>query len=141
MARLFGHVTAIDVSSEMIERASANLRDLDNISLILGDGASLPGVGDNSHDFAFSYIVFQRIPSIEVITSYCREIHRVLKPGSLFKFQGQGAVWDRSEPPDTWNGVSVTAEDARHLAAGTGFAFEQSLGGGTQYYWLWLRKP
>jgi ubiquinone/menaquinone biosynthesis C-methylase UbiE len=141
LARLFGHVTAVDVSSKMIERATVNLRDLDNVSLIVGDGASLCGVSDSTHDFAFSFIVFQHIPSPEVIASYCREVHRVLKPGSLFKFQVQGAVWDRPEPPDTWNGVSITAEDAQHIAAETGFSFEQSLGEGTQYYWLWFRKP
>ena len=141
LARLFAHVTAIDVSSEMIERATAGLGDLTNVSLILGDGASLPGVGDSTQDFAFSFIVFQHIPSLEVIASYCREVHRVLKPGSLFKFQVQGAVWERAEPPDTWNGVSITAESARQLAAETGFSLEQSLGGGTQYFWLWFRKP
>ena len=141
LARVFRHVTAVDISSEMIGRATANLSDLDNVTLILGDGASLSGVGDHTHDFAFSFIVFQHIPSREVIASYCREVHRVLKPGSLFKFQVQGAVWDRGEPPDTWNGVSITADDARQLAAETGFSLEQSLGDGTQYYWLWFRKP
>jgi ubiquinone/menaquinone biosynthesis C-methylase UbiE len=141
LARIFGKVTAVDVSKEMIDRARVNLQNLGNVALFLGDGATLPAIGDNTHDFAFSFIVFQHIPSIEVIASYCREVHRVLKPGSLFKFQVQGAPWDSSAPPDTWNGVSITDEYARRLAADTGFSFEQSLGGGTQYFWLWFRKP
>ena len=141
LARIFGKVTAVDVSKEMIDRARVNLQNLGNVALFLGDGATLPAIGDNTHDFAFSFIVFQHIPSIEVIASYCREVHRVLKPGSLFKFQVQGAPWDSSAPRDTWNGVSITDEYARRLAADTGFSLEQSLGGGTQYFWLWFRKP
>ena len=61
---------------------------------------------DESHDFAFSFIVFQYIPSTEVIASYCREVCRVLRPGSLFKFQVNGVVWKRHDSPDTWVGVS-----------------------------------
>ena len=102
LARIFGHVTALDVSKEMIDRARVNLADLHNVTLILGDGASLSAVPDESHDFAFSFIVFQHIPSTEVIASYCREVRRVLRPGSLFKFQVNGVVWDRHEiAPDT----------------------------------------
>ena len=42
------------------------------------------------YDFAFSTIVFQHIPSREVIYNYVREVHRLLRPGALFKFQVQG---------------------------------------------------
>ncbi len=38
-------------------------------------------------DFAFSFIVFQHIPSRAVIENYVREAHRLLRPGALFKFQ------------------------------------------------------
>ena len=41
-------------------------------------------------DFAFSTIVFQHIPSRDVIENYVREVHRLLRPGALFKFQVQG---------------------------------------------------
>ncbi len=61
LARIFGHVTALDVSKEMIDRARVNLADLHNVTLILGDGASLSAVPDESQDFAFSFIVFQHI--------------------------------------------------------------------------------
>jgi hypothetical protein len=40
-------------------------------------------------DFAFSYLVFQHIPSREVIESYFREVALLLRPGSLFKVQMQ----------------------------------------------------
>ena len=99
LGRIFGHVTAVDVSKEMIDRGRINLADLHNVTLILGDGASLSAVPDESQDFAFSCIVFQHIPSTEVIASYCREVRRVLRPGSPFKFQVNGVVWDRQETP------------------------------------------
>ena len=141
LARIFGHVTAVDVSKEMIERARVNLADLDNVTLILGDGATLSLVPDESHDFAFSFIVFQHIPSTDVIASYCREVCRVLRTGSLFKFQVNGVVWERHDRPDTWVGVSFSESGAQRLCEQGGFKWEMSQGAGTQYYWLWFRKP
>jgi len=142
LARIFRHVTAVDVSKEMIDRARGNLADLHNVTLMLGDGATLSAVPDESHDFAFSFIVFQHIPSSEVIASYCREVRRVLRPGSLFKFQVNGVVWDRhGSPPDTWVGVSFAEADAQRLCQQSGFQWEMSQGAGTQFFWLWFRKP
>jgi len=142
LGRIFGHVTAVDVSKETIDHARANLADLANVTVILGDGATLSAVPDESHDFAFSFIVFQHIPSTEVIASYCREVRRVLRPGSLFKFQVNGVVRDRhGSTPDTWVGVSFADADAQHLCQQSGFQWEMSQGAGTQYFWLWFRKP
>jgi len=73
LARIFGHVTAVDVSREMIDRARVTLADSHDVTLILGDGATLSAVADQSHDFAFSFIVSSSIPSSDVIASYCRE--------------------------------------------------------------------
>ena len=141
MARIFRHVTSVDVSAEMIRRAKANLSGVENVTLLVGDGSTLAGVEDVSQDFAFSFIVFQHIPSAQVIASYCREVHRVLRPGGLFKLQVQGAVWDRDKAPDTWTGVSFSEEDALKLCQGSGFELEKTDGAGTQMYWLWFRKP
>jgi ubiquinone/menaquinone biosynthesis C-methylase UbiE len=141
IARIFGQVTAVDVSSEMIARATANLKGLENVTLVNGDGATLTAVPDASQDFAFSFIVFQHIPSADVIASYCREVHRVLRPGALFKFQLQGAQWQRDQPPDTWHGVSFSEEEARLLCRDSGFTLERTAGANSQFYWLWFRKP
>jgi ubiquinone/menaquinone biosynthesis C-methylase UbiE len=141
MARIFHHVTGVDVSAEMIQRAKTNLSTLDNVTLIVGDGASLSTLKDATFDFAFSFIVFQHIPNSKVITSYCREVYRVLRPGALFKFQVQGTVYERHQPPDTWQGVTFSEENARQLCAESGFLLELSRGAGTQFYWLWFRKP
>jgi SAM-dependent methyltransferase len=141
IARIFRHVTAVDVSAEMIQRAKTNLSSLDNVTVILGDGATLSALKDASHDFAFSFIVFQHIPTIEVIASYCREVYRVLRPGSLFKFQAQGREYARVTPPDTWEGIAFSEDDAQRLCLETGFILERSDGAGSNFFWLWLRKP
>jgi len=142
LARIFGHVTAVDVSPEMIEGARANLRDCPNVTLVLGDGATLPGVPSESQDFAFSFIVFQHIPGVEVITSYCREVFRVLRPGSLFRFQVLGIPRTEESPPiNTWSGVSLSESDVAALASATGLILEGTQGAGTQYFWLTFRRP
>jgi SAM-dependent methyltransferase len=140
MARIFRSVTAVDVSTEMVERAKTNLKGLDNVSVVLGDGATLSALAEVSFDFAFSFIVFQHIPAFEVVASYCREVYRVLRPGGLFKFQLQGAHWSRDEPPDTWYGLSFSEEESHLLCQDTGFILEHSAGAGTQVFWLWFRK-
>ena len=141
LSRLFGEVYGVDISGEMIARARQALASQPNAHLFQNSGADLAVLGDVTIDFAFSSIVFQHIPSREVIESYVREVHRLLRPGGLFKFQVQGYAWEREAPPDTWHGVSFSAYDTTKLAADTGFEFEKSQGKGTQYYWLWFRKP
>jgi ubiquinone/menaquinone biosynthesis C-methylase UbiE len=143
LCRIFGHVTAVDVSKEMIDRASTNLADVKNLSLSVCDGATLTEIRDASHDFAFSFIVFQHIPSIEVIGSYCDEVYRVLRPGSLFNFQVNGCLpaLNDHHTADTWMGVPVSEEDAHDLARSAGFLHEGTHGAGTHYFWLSFRKP
>jgi ubiquinone/menaquinone biosynthesis C-methylase UbiE len=140
LARIFGKVTAVDISEEMIRQAGHNTSDLPNVELMLGDGCTLEGLAPGSQDFAFSFIVFQHIPTYGVIESYCREVHRVLKPGSLFKFQVQGSKdLERSEL-DTWLGYPISPAEARKLARDSGFDLENERDAGTQYYWLSFRK-
>ena len=65
LAARFREVTAVDVSDEMVTRA----RDLSpadrypNLTFHASDGISLPFVPSASIDFAFSYEVFQHMPS------------------------------------------------------------------------------
>jgi len=139
LAQFFCRVDAVDISSEMIDRAQESLRGVANVQFHQNDGASLTMFGDDEFDFAFSYIVFQHIPSRAVIENYIRETRRVLKPGALFKFQVQGLRVDDS-CPDTWNGVGFREEEMRKLAAQCGFDMRYSQGAGTQYFWLWFFK-
>jgi ubiquinone/menaquinone biosynthesis C-methylase UbiE len=138
LARQFGHVWAVDISAEMVRQAREALRDFPNAQVFQNNGRDLSVIADPPRfDFAFSYIVFQHIPSYEVIESYMREVHRLLRPGALFKFQVQGcpAV---SDTDDSWLGVSFTEEQARSMAERCGFEMRYNHGAGEQYYWLWF---
>ena len=139
LAAIFNEVHAVDISAEMIALAERNLANIPNVHFYKNNGADLSELRSESFDFAFSYIVFQHIPSREVIASYIREVHRCLKPGALFKFQVQG---DTSvSPMDSWLGAPLSPEDARTLADSVGFNLIHAQGEGTQYFWLWFRKP
>jgi ubiquinone/menaquinone biosynthesis C-methylase UbiE len=140
LARLFGQVHAVDVSAEMIEQARRNLAGLPNVHLYVNNGMDLSPLPAIEFDFAFSSIVFQHIPSYEVIESYVREVHRLLRPGALFKFQVQGGLNEAPPPDDTWLGVSYTDEQAAALAERCGFEPRYRVGAGEQYFWLWFFK-
>lgn len=140
LARLFGQVHAVDVSAEMIEQARRNLAGSKNVHLYVNNGMDLSPLPAIEFDFAFSSIVFQHIPSYEVIESYVREVHRLLRPGALFKFQVQGGLNEAPPPDDTWLGVSYTDEQAVALAERCGFEPRYRVGAGEQYFWLWFFK-
>jgi SAM-dependent methyltransferase len=140
LSEVFGQVYAVDVSGEMIARAKEALADRRNVHLFQNSGADLQVLGDINIDFAFSYIVFQHIPSREVIYSYAREVNRLLRPGGLFKFQVQGALATEDEP-DTWLGVHFTDADAVEMANACGFEPRHRIGAESQYFWLWFFKP
>jgi SAM-dependent methyltransferase len=141
LAEVFGEVYAVDISGEMIERGRKDLADMPNVHMFQNSGADLQVLGDIQVDFAFSYIVFQHIPSREVIYNYSREVHRLLRPGGLFKFQVQGAAPRKGEKPDTWLGVHFSDADAVEMATQTGFEPRYRHGAGDQYFWLWFFKP
>ena len=67
LAASFGEVHAVDISTEMIALAKRNLSDLRNVFLHKNNGIDLSEFPDQSLDFAFSFIVFQHIPSLIII--------------------------------------------------------------------------
>lgn len=137
LAGLFGEVYAVDISSEMVRQARQALADRPNARVLQNSGTDLQVLGDIQVDFAFSTIVFQHIPSYEVIENYVREVHRLLKPGGLFKFQVQGDATLQTSPDDTWLGVPFSDERAVAMAERCGFEPRYRHGAGEQYFWLW----
>ncbi len=141
LAELFGEVHGVDVSGEMVALARQALRDFPNAFVYQNNGMDLsvlpPGL---LFDFAFSCIVFQHIPSREIIENYVREVHRVLRPGALFKFQVQGDTRVAGAPDDTWLGAPFSDEQAVAMARRCGFEPRYRHGAGQQYFWLWYFK-
>jgi SAM-dependent methyltransferase len=140
LSEVFGEVHGVDISSEMIQLAGQALADRPHVHLHTNNGKDLSVLPPLEFDFAFSSIVFQHIPSRDVIESYVREVHRVLRPGALFKFQVQGDPDIQASPEDTWLGVSFTDEQAIAMAERCGFEPRYRHGSGQQYFWLWYFK-
>jgi len=140
LAGIFGEVHGVDVSGEMITRAKHALADRPNAFVYQNNGKDLSVVPGGSYDFAFSTIVFQHIPSREVIYSYVQEVNRLLRPGALFKFQVQGDSSVQTLPDDTWLGVAFSDHDAVKMAEVCGFEPRHRHGAGEQYFWLWFFK-
>src|SRR5689334_16562668 len=151
LAAFFGQIYAVDISREMIRRARRALQHSPNARVFRNNGKDLSvlrehwwnrfGIGrPPQFDFAFSCIVFQHIPSREIIENYVREVNRRLRPGGLFKFQVQG--YERVEAPleESWIGVPFTEDEAREMAERSGFHMRHHHGSGTQDFWLWLFK-
>lgn len=143
LAATFGEVHGVDISGEMVRRARRNLRAVPNAQIHRNSGHDLAVLEGLRFDFAHSYIVFQHISSRRIIERYVGEVRRVLRPGGLFKFQVQGCCDPgfRRSRRDTWIGVSVSEQEASGMAARNGFDVERMAGQGTQYFWLWFRKP
>jgi len=142
LAGIFGDVHAVDVSSEMVRLARESLGGLPNAFVYHNSGADLAVVPEQPMDFAYSHLVFQHIPSREIIGSYVHEVHRLLRPGGLFKFQLQGfpvplGAW----LADTWDCVPFSEVQILQLASETGFESRYREGVGEQYFWNWFFKP
>ena len=138
----FGEVHGVDVSQEMVARARQALADRPNAHVYQNNGMDLGVLPPGPYDFAFSTIVFQHIPSRDVIYSYVRGVHRLLRPGALFKFQVQGDPSLQTSPDDTWLGVPFSDADAVEMAEKCGFEPRHRHGAGDQYFWLWFfRNP
>jgi SAM-dependent methyltransferase len=140
LARLFGEVHAVDISGEMVAAARRALADLPNAHIYQNNGCDLSVIPARDFDFAYSAIVFQHIPSREIIENYVREVHRLLRPGALFKFWVQGDPRAESSPDDTWLGVPFTDAEAVAMAQRCGFDPRYRHGAGNQYFILWYFK-
>ena len=89
-ARRYKQVVAMDISTEMLQRAREIDAPQENIMWLRAGGADLSCVAGNSADFLFSYLVLQHLPNEELVFGYVREFMRVLRPGGAFLFQFNG---------------------------------------------------
>ncbi len=138
LSRHFTEIHGVDVSDEMIRLARERLRDIPHAHVHATDGASLAKFADEYFDLVYSYAVFQHIPSRDVVLQYMRETCRVLKPGGVFRGQFNGLP--HSSIPDTWSGVTFSAEDIRAFTRENGLQLLALEGVQTQYMWTTWRK-
>src|SRR5450759_1298683 len=122
----------------MVLLARERLRAIPHANAHATNGSSLNTFADDSFDFAYSYAVFQHIPSREVVLEYMREIRRVLKPGGIFRGQFNGIP--PSQAPNTWAGVSFSPDDIRAFTRENGLQLLALDGAHTQYLWTTWRK-
>src|SRR5215472_18234775 len=122
----------------MVARARAATADRPGVHIYQNNGCDLSVLPSMEFDFAYSAIVFQHIPSREIIENYVREVGRLLRPGALFKFQVQGDSTLQTKPDDTWLGVPFSERQAVDMAYRCGFDPRFRHGAGGQYFWLWF---
>lgn len=161
----FDRVHAVDISPVMISGARsftppppANIA----FSVCRGDG-SLP-IDTRSIDLAFSYLVFQHLPTVALMRSYLHDLARVLVPGGIARVQCNGqhrSLADRCSvgvvpsdrvpvvhrkprlkvDPHDHMGAVLTARRAGRLARRAGLDVLAVEGAGTAELWLTLRAP
>ncbi|MGE3434878.1 MAG: class I SAM-dependent methyltransferase [Blastocatellales bacterium] len=142
LASIFGDVTGVDVSGEMIRQARARLAGIGNARFHETNGVDFAIYADEEFDLILSAYVFQHVPSAEVIASNIRDGWRVLKPGGAFKFQTNSVVSRDCEQAekDTWAGAIFPESQIRGFALEAGGRLISIFGAGTQYCWTTIRK-
>jgi ubiquinone/menaquinone biosynthesis C-methylase UbiE len=134
LATRFREVVGLDVSGEMIRQANELHPHLPNASFVEGTGVDLSLFPDQSFDAVLSYIVFQHIPSRQIIYHYVEEALRVLRPTGSFLFQA------RNDQPlgntGTYQGDRVELEEIQRIARGNSREITVVKGRGEQYCYI-----
>lgn len=142
LAGIFGHVTGVDVSGEMIRQAGVRLAGIENVKLIETSGVDFRQLPDESFDLIISAYVFQHVPSVDVIDSNLRDAWRVLKPGGMLRFQTNAISrleFERVDK-DTWTGAAYTEAAIRRYARERSAQLIGIFGADTQYCWTTIKK-
>lgn len=159
VAERVASVVAVDVSKDMLEIAQRENAALSNVRWMLGDGESLAGIDDASADAVVSHVVFQHIPDPAITLGYVREVGRVLRPGGVaaLHLSNDKSVHDwkpswkdrvrellgrapKGQTNASWLGSAVELDDLQRAVADGGMQIEKSVGEGTQYMIVRLRR-
>ena len=140
MRKIFGNVTGIDISSEMVLLGQKYVKDIPNCIIVENNGIDLSEFKDNSFDFCYSFIVFQHIPEKKIVQNYISEVSRVLKSGCLFRFQVRGIITTKPNEITTWDGVQFTSDEIHKIAKENNFEIVEEGNDKEEYYWLTFKS-
>ncbi len=120
LSQRFHQVTGIDISPDMLSKAGdfCEREQLENVSLLEGDTASLLQQGESRFDFAVANMVLHHVPSPKTIFT---EVARLLKPGGSFLVTDlvhHDQEWARTSCGDLWLGFEPA--DLSQWAEGAG---------------------
>lgn len=139
MSAHFGEIHGVDISDEMVARARQRLSHIPHAHVHVARNSNLEMFASESFDFAYSYAVFQHIPSRDVVLNYLKETWRVLKPGCYIRCQLNGLP-EAAARYDTWSGVRISAAEFEEFCRANDFQMLSLEGTQTQYMWTTLRK-
>ena len=166
MVEDFGQYTGVDVSPEMIRKASSY--QLPGATFRVVSGGDLNGIANASVDFVLSFAVFQHLPDQAAIFNYFAETARVLRPGGIFRLHMKG-LWTlamgrwqieaglsngpslakkllikipfvRLRYLDTWQGHSIRPGEALAKCQRLGLEVHDTEGAWTTMMWVGGRK-
>ena len=140
MRKIFGNVTGIDISSEMVLLGQKYVSDIPNCSIVENNGMDLAEFSDNSFDFCYSFIVFQHIPEKKIVENYIKEVSRILKSSCLFRFQVRGTISTKPNEITTWDGVQFTSDEIHKIANDNNFEEIEESSDKEEYYWLTFKS-
>ena len=151
MSEKFQESIGIDISQEMVNIGKQKTKNYSNCKILLNNGMDLSDLSSNYFDFCYSFIVFQHIPKKLIIKNYIKEVARILKPSSCFRFQVRGMhlvdpiklrllekIGKKESicSEDTWLGVQFSSQEMQNIAEEFGFEIIEESGEDTEYYWL-----
>lgn len=157
MSEIFGQVMGVDVSPEYCKLANERIKKIPNCKVYENNGKDLSMFPDSYFDFCYSFIVFQHIPHKKIITSYIKEVSRVLKSGCLFRFQVNGnpnidpvklriCELINSENKtskdyiNTWLGVSFSSNEISDIVNRYKFEIIEEDGINSEFYWITFKS-
>jgi SAM-dependent methyltransferase len=87
LAGRFDRSVGVDISQSMIDKAAAMNADRPTCEWLVNDVPDLQAFDDGSFDLVLSFIVLQHVPDRTAISSYLREMARILAPGGALVVQ------------------------------------------------------
>jgi cyclopropane fatty-acyl-phospholipid synthase-like methyltransferase len=125
LARRGYRIVAVDVSPQMLSHCAAYCNGLDGIEYLLCDGCGVPDVPTASVDGAYSYYVFQHMPSVELARTVIADLHRVVRPGGWCRVQTVDIGTDAPVSQVGFHGQRQTAAFLLECGRAAGFSHLQ----------------